>query len=171
MKIILVGYMASGKTTIGKQLSKIVSIPFYDLDAIIEAQEQKSIATIFKEKGEIYFRKIESEIANSFVKNTTNFILAFGGGTPCYANNYLLLQEEDVVSIYLNATVNTLTTRLEKAKANRPLLANLSNNELNDYVRKHLFDRSYFYNQSKIKIKTDEKPVSEIVAEIQQLLF
>lgn len=170
MKIVLVGYMGSGKSTIGKVLSQKIGIPFYDLDALIEKIEATSITEIFKEKGEIYFRKIESQIATDFIQNNDTFILALGGGTPCYANNHLLLQQNDVISIYLNTSVTELTNRLEHIKETRPLLTNLSKIELNDYIRKHLFDRSYFYNQSKNTIKTDGKSVNEIVVEIESLL-
>ena len=171
MKIILVGYMGSGKSTIGKHLSNFVRIPFYDLDEIIEKDEKKSIKSIFKENGEIYFRKIESKTFNNFIKENDNFILALGGGTPCYANNHLALQNEDVNSFYLKASVDTLTERLNSEKENRPLISNFSETELNDYIRKHLFDRSHFYLESKHVISIDHKSIEEITNEILAVLF
>lgn len=166
MKIILVGYMGSGKTTIGKKLSKFVGISFYDLDEIIEEREQKSINSIFKENGEIYFRKIESQAFNQFISENDNFILALGGGTPCYANNHLALQNEDVDSFYLKTPVDTLTEILHSEKENRPLLNNLNKNELNEYIRKHLFDRNHYYLQSKYIINTENKSIDAICKEI-----
>lgn len=171
MKIILVGYMGSGKSTIGKKLSKFVGIPFYDLDKIIEEKEKKSIKSIFKDKGEIYFRKIESQIFNDFISENENFILALGGGTPCYANNHFALQNEDITSFYLKANVETLTERLHSEKENRPLISNLNKEELNDYVRKHLFDRSHYYLQSKNIITIENKSIEEIKNEILAILF
>lgn len=163
--------MGSGKSTIGKILSNFVRIPFYDLDEIIEKRENKSINSIFKEKGEIYFRKIESTIFNQFISENNNFILALGGGTPCYANNHLTLQNSDVNSIYLKSSVDTLTKRLNLEKENRPLISNLNKEELNDYIRKHLFDRSHYYLQSKHIVNVDNKTIDEIVNEINRILF
>lgn len=162
--------MGSGKSTIGKNLSNIVEIPFYDLDEIIQNTEEESIKNIFSVKGEIYFRKIESIIFRNFVTNTQDFILAVGGGTPCYANNHEIFQDEDVISFYLKGSISTLTNRLQKEKENRPLIANLSESELEEYIRKHLFDRSYYYLQSKYVITIDNKSIEEINEEIKQKL-
>ncbi|BCY29630.1 shikimate kinase [Flavobacterium okayamense] len=171
MKIILAGYMGSGKSTIGKILSNFVRIPFYDLDEIIEKTEKKSIKSIFNDKGEIYFRKLESQIFNQFISENDNFILALGGGTPCYANNHLILQNDDINSFYLKANVNTLTERLILEKENRPLISNFNKEELNDYIRKHLFDRNHYYLQSKNIITIDNKSIEEIKNEILAILF
>lgn len=171
MKIILVGYMGSGKSSIGKVLSNFVRIPFYDLDEIIEKKLNQSINSIFKEKGEIYFRKTESTVFNQFISENNNFILALGGGTPCYANNHLVLQNHDITSIYLKSSVDTLTERLNLEKENRPLIHNLNKEELHDYIRKHLFDRSHYYLQSKYIINVDNKTIDEIVNEINTILF
>lgn len=166
MKIVLVGYMGSGKSTIGKEISKIVGISFYDLDEVIEKKEQKSIKNIFETKGEIYFRKIEHEILNDFLESNDSFILALGGGTPCYANNHVFLQNKDISSFYLKMSVEALVSRLKNEKEKRPIIANLSNDELDEFVRKHLFDRNYYYLQSKHIISTENKSVKEISEEI-----
>lgn len=170
MKIVFVGYMGSGKSTIGKIISKNVRIPFYDLDTVIEEKEQMTIKTIFETKGEIYFRKQESVILKSFLTQNNSFVLALGGGTPCYANNVEVLQNNEIVSVYLKGSVETLTGRLKNEKALRPLLASLTDEELEDYIRKHLFDRSYYYLQAKHIISIDNKSIAEIVAEIENVL-
>lgn len=166
MKIVLIGYMGSGKSTIGKEVAKNVGIPFYDLDKIIEDREEDTVKNIFKRKGEIYFRKKESIVFRDFIQNNDTFILALGGGTPCYANNHEVLKNEDIVSFYLKGSIKTLSNRLEDEKKNRPLIASLSKDELDDYIRKHLFDRSYYYLQSKYIISIDEKSIEEITNEI-----
>ena len=170
-KIILVGYMGSGKTEIGILLSKNIDLPFYDLDNLINLETSKSINEIFAEEGEIYFRKIEHQIlANTIIKNES-FILSLGGGTPCYANNHLLLNQENVTSIYLKASISTLVDRLKLNRINRPLIKDLSQNELSEYIAKHLFERSFYYNQCKNTIVVNDKSMAEIVAEIEKLLF
>ena len=90
MKIILVGYMASGKSTIGKLISEALQIPFYDLDDLIETNLHLKINTIFEQKGELFFRKKEREILIDFLNTTENYILALGGGTPCYYDSFEL---------------------------------------------------------------------------------
>lgn len=100
-----------------------------------------------------------------------SFILSLGGGTPCYANNHLLLQAPNVTSIYLKASISTLTERLTLNKAARPLLKDLSDSALTEYIAKHLFDRSFYYNQCKHVVVVDGKSPSEIVSEIEKLLF
>jgi shikimate kinase len=170
MKIILVGYMGCGKSTIGKELSKIVRIPFYDLDEIIQDSEEESIKNIFSKKGEIYFRKIESLVFRNFINNNESFILALGGGTPCYGNNHEILQQTEIHSFYLKGTIDTLTKRLSTEMMNRPLIAGLSELELKDYIAKHLFDRSYYYLQSKVVIAIDTSTIAEICKEINDKL-
>jgi shikimate kinase len=166
MKIILLGYMASGKSTIGKELSEIVGISFYDLDEIISEKENASINFIFETKGEIYFRKVEHQLLQEFHQQKDSYILALGGGTPCYANNHLLLQDETVHSFYLRGSIATLVARLQEEKELRPLVANIPNEELTEFVAKHLFDRNYYYQQAKHTIAIDAKSIEEIGAEI-----
>lgn len=170
MKILLLGYMGSGKSTISKKLAHDLGFSFFDLDQLIEKNENASIANIFDDKGEIYFRKVESKILREFVTNNSNFVLALGGGTPCYANNHEVFAEKDVLSIYLKGSIATLFQRLLLDRKDRPLLANLSTAELEDYIRKHLFDRSYYYLKAQHIINIDDKTVTDICNEIQDKL-
>ena len=170
MKILLVGYMGVGKSTIGKALSEIVGIPFYDLDKVIEQKEKTTIKSIFEQRGDLYFRKLEHQILKEFHQQQDTYILALGGGTPCYANNHLLLQDETVHSFYLKGSIDTLTKRLQKEKTSRPLIATISNEELPEFIAKHLFDRNYYYQQAKHIITIDSKSVDEIVTEISNKL-
>ncbi len=167
MKIVLVGYMASGKSTIGRILAKKMELRFIDLDDYIEKKEGKSISDIFKIDGEIYFRKKEHYYLKELLNLEDDFILALGGGTPCYAGNMHLINEhKSVRSIYLRLKIPTLVDRLVNEKSKRPLVAELKNADIPEYIAKHLFERSFYYNQSDIIIDSDNKMVEETVTKI-----
>jgi len=171
MKIILLGYMGSGKTTIGTQLAKKLYQNFTDLDDYIEREENKTITEIFKEKGEIYFRKIEHTYLEIFIKENDSYVLSLGGGTPCYANNIdIISKENDLHSIYLKASVTTLYERLINNSSKRPLLASQTKESLIEYIAKHLFERSIYYEKAKYSISINSKDIAAIVAEIRILL-
>ncbi len=169
-KILVLGYMGSGKSLVGNLLAKRLQIKFIDLDELIENHFQMSISEIFNQKGEIYFRKIENQFFKELISNNENFVLSLGGGTPCYANNHLLISDENIVSIYLNASINTLYSRLFQESKKRPLIANLSDEEFKEFIAKHLFERSYFYNYATFKVLVNDKTVLEIIDEITDLL-
>lgn len=168
-KIILLGYMGSGKSTIGKILANALQLQFLDLDNEIEKKLNMSINDIFKSKGEVYFRKIEHQLLHTIVQENDNFVLSLGGGTPCYANNHLVLQQDDISSIYLKGSIKTLADRLEKEKEHRPVLNNNTDDTLETFIAKHLFDRSYFYYQAKHIINIDNKTPDELIKEIQAI--
>lgn len=165
--------MGSGKSTVGKALSKAINYTFKDLDSEIEKLEAKSIAAIFSENGEIYFRKKENTALKSIISTTDKIVLATGGGTPCYGNIMDFLKEtDDVITIYLKVSLPILTERLFVEKERRPLISHLQEKEtLHDFIRKHLFERSHIYNQADIIVNVDEKKTSEIVEELVLKLF
>ena len=169
-KIILVGYMAVGKTTIAQLLSEKIDYRTLDLDKLIENKIGLSINQIFEQKGEIYFRKVEHELFKEILDSDEKLIISAGGGTPCYANNHLLLNGKNSISIYLKASVDTILERLITSKNKRPLVTNKSDEELKEFVAKHLFERSYFYNQATFKVLIDDKRREDIVNEILELL-
>ena len=170
MIISLLGYMGSGKTHISKKLSEKIDYKLIDLDAEIMQKNQKTIAKIFLEKGEIFFRKQEKEILEDILAKKDNIILSLGGGTPAYYNNMQLINQKSK-SIFLRANISTLTKRLLSEKESRPLIAKISEEDLPEYIAKHLFERNYFYNQAKFIISTDSKSDTEIVSEIEKLIF
>ena len=169
-KIILLGYMGCGKSTIAKFLAEKVDFPYLDLDEIIEKRENATVKNIFSEKGEIYFRKLEHDIFTELMKNQDSFIMSLGGGTPCYANNHELLKGENVVSIYLKGSVETLYERVRNENTQRPLIANKSPEEMKEFIAKNLFDRSFYYNQAQHKINIDNKAIGSVVSEIETIL-
>jgi len=167
---VLLGYMASGKSSIGKKLSKRLTMNFIDLDDYIIQKEEATIAEIFKQKGEIYFRNIESKYLKEILFKEEDFILSLGGGTPCYANNMNLINEKATTSIYLQGNVPTMVKRLIQKKAKRPIIASLEDDKIPEFVAKHLFERRFFYEQAKMTIKIDDKTKKEIAKELAILL-
>ena len=146
-RIILIGYMGSGKTTVGKALSKETGMMFYDLDWYIESRMRKSVSQIFAEKGEEGFRKIEYNMLHE-VAEFEDVIISCGGGTPCFFDNMdYLNQQGDVV--YLKATPETLYKHLLMAKIERPLLKGKSSEELIAYITDHLKERAPFYEKAR----------------------
>ena len=146
-RIILIGYMGSGKTTVGKALSKETGMMFYDLDWYIESRMRRSVSQIFAERGEEGFRQIEYNMLHE-VAEFENVIISCGGGTPCFFDNMdYLNQQGDVV--YLKATPETLYTHLLMAKVERPLLKDKSPEELIAYITEHLKERAPFYEKAR----------------------
>ncbi len=146
-RIIIIGYMGAGKTTVGHALSKQLGIPFYDLDWYIETRMRKTVAQIFAEKGEDGFRKIEYNMLHE-VAEFENVIISCGGGTPCFFDNmdYLNGQGE---TIYLKATPDVLYKHLKMGKTVRPLLLNKTPEETQDYIRQQLTLREPFYTKAR----------------------
>ena len=169
-KVVLIGYMGSGKSVLSKKLSEKIGIPFVELDEMIEKRCDLSIERIFATKGELFFRKLEHQLFVELLENDEDIIISTGGGTPCYFNNHELLQKEDVVSIYLKASIETLYSRLVDEKQKRPLIAHLNDEESKEFIAKHLFDRSFYYNQANFKVIVDGKSIETIVEEMYQLL-
>jgi shikimate kinase len=165
-KIVLIGYMGVGKTFLGKKLSKVIEMPYYDLDDLIEKEVGMSVQEIFKIKGEIFFRRIERKVLEEKLSSKDSFVLSTGGGTPCYYDNYKLLEQDKISSVYLKASISTLAERLKNEKETRPLLKQLSALELTEFIGKHLFERSYYYGKANFTVEVDEKPAAEIIQEI-----
>lgn len=170
MKIVLVGYMGSGKTTIGKLLSNKLKISFLDLDEVIEQGLEDSISNIFNGKGEIFFRKKEHEYLTDVLSKKEKLILSTGGGTPCYSGNMeTMLNLADHV-FYLKVSIPGLVKRLLLEKEHRPLIKNIDNGDLPEFIGKHLFERNNFYLKANHIIECDDKDPESLVAEIQELL-
>lgn len=169
-KIILLGYMGSGKSTTAKALAKKLKIPFIDLDEYLEEVLGATIPIIFKTKGELFFRKQESLYFKQLMDSSDSFVLSLGGGTPCYANNHLFLKYENTTSFYLKASIDTLVHRLIKEVSKRPILAQNKEEPLDTFIAKQLFDRSYFYFQASHVITVDSKTTEKVTDEITSLL-
>ena len=171
-KLVLLGYMGSGKTTIGNYLKQDLNYKLYDLDNYIEEKWDLNISDIFQTKGELYFRKIENKALKEILDLKGPMIISLGGGTPCYYNNIdYINNREETLTFYLKSSVDSISNRLLNDKNNRPLINNLKNiDEIKGYVNKHLFERNQFYFKAKHIISTDKKNLKTIAAEIKTYL-
>ena len=129
-----------------------------------------SIAEIFEKKGEVYFRVIENKYLKEVLNTKDQFILALGGGTPCYANNMEEINKGNTVSIYLQGKTKTMIDRLIKKKSKRPLIASLTDDKIPEFVAKHLFERRMYYELAKITVEIDAKSKKEVAKELKKLL-
>ncbi|UOB18293.1 shikimate kinase [Abyssalbus ytuae] len=166
MTVILIGYMGSGKSAIGKKIAKKSKINLVDLDDYIEENEGMSITEIFEKKGEVYFRKKEREYLKQLLETETNKIVSLGGGTPCYGDNMEMILKATPYVFYLKASVDTLYKRLKKRKDQRPLIKNIDNADLSEFIRKHLFERNFYYMQSHHIVNVDGKSRKKIAKKV-----
>ena len=160
MKVFLIGYMASGKSTLGKTLAKALALPFIDLDVEIERTEGTSISEIVDSKGELHFRKIESGVLNELLEQNDTGVFALGGGTPVFYNHMELLNTEGE-TIFLDVPVGELAKRLE-GDIKRPLIQNKE--DITEFVAKHMFERRPYYSQAKHRIAGHSISVEELKA-------
>lgn len=148
MLVFLIGFMGSGKTTIGKKLAKKLSLEFIDLDAEVEKKEGRTIGQIFDLLGEDYFRTKEHEILLEQSSNN-NILIACGGGTPCFFDHMQMMNNTGI-TVYLKFSPEALYSRLENAKTKRPLLKNMDEINMKLYIKNKLEEREQIYLQAKI---------------------
>ncbi len=169
-KVVLLGYMGCGKSTIGKILAVELDHKFIDLDERIESMEKMSIPQIFEKHGAIYFRKVERLALEKVLDLKGRYLIALGGGTPCYYNNMELVNSV-ATSIYIHINVPSLTQRLWKEKESRPLIAGINTiNELQEFIGKHLFERITFYQEATITVTVNQDIIEEVVGKIMKSL-
>ena len=153
-KIFLIGMMGSGKSYWAKKMAKWNKCVGYDLDKLIEMNEEKTIAEIFNEDGEDYFRKAEAKILRWF-KEKKKFIIATGGGAPCFHENMHWMKKEGIV-IWLDESVEVLVKRLSPEKNQRPLIAHLNDSEIASFIEDKLVERHAFYGQAHYRLTSDQ---------------
>lgn len=152
--IFLIGYMGSGKSTLGYALSKATGLTFIDLDTYIENRYRKSVRDIFAERGEDGFRKIEKSMLAE-VCNFEDVIVACGGGTPCFFDNMDVMNSHGT-TVLLDTSIDTLHRRLCHGKAKRPLIASLSDDELKTFIDTALNQRKPHYCRAKHSFHSDQ---------------
>ena len=171
-RIILIGYMGSGKTTVGKALSKETGMMFYDLDWYIESRMRKTVAQIFAETGEDGFRKIEHNMLHE-VAEFENVIISCGGGTPCFFDNIDYINQQGEV-VYLKATPEVLYRHLLMGKVERPLIKNKTPEELIAYITEQVAKREEFYNKARytldVSLMDNYEKIQLSVDQLRQLL-
>ena len=172
-RIILIGYMGSGKTTIGRALSKETGMMFYDLDWYIESRMRKTVPQIFAEKGEEAFRKMEYNMLHE-VAEFEDVVISCGGGTPCFFDNmeYMNAQAE---TIYLKASPDVICSHLKMSLNERPLLRGKSDDEMLAFVRQQMAQREAFYSKAKHTFSVDvldsREKIRASIEQIQNLLL
>ncbi len=171
-RIIIIGYMGAGKTTVGKALAKTLGMPFYDLDWYIEGRMRKTVPQIFAERGEEGFRKIEQYMLHE-VAEFEDVVVSCGGGTPCFFDNmdYMNAQGE---TVYLKATPDVLYAHLKMGKVERPLLKNKSPEEVQTFIVEQLSLREQYYNKAKhtldVSLLDNYEKIKISVAKLREML-
>lgn len=170
MKIILIGYMGAGKTTLGKALAQHMGLQFYDLDWWIEEKTGCTIAQIFAQQGENAFREMEQKALHEVLEKE-NIVLSVGGGTPCFFDN-IDYMNHNANTVYLNASVETLKAHIRMGGSKRPLVDGKSDEELTEYITASLQKREVYYRQATYQVQiatiTREEQIDGYVEEIQR---
>lgn len=147
MRIFLIGFMGSGKTTVGQKLARRLGYSFIDMDKHIEEGKGMSINQIFSKLGESEFRRLEHDLILRIVK-MDNVVVSTGGGVPCFNDNMELINQSGI-SIYLKMTPESLVSRLIHSQSKRPLIRELSSAELPVFIKEKLEEREPYYLKSK----------------------
>lgn len=146
-RILIIGYMGAGKTTLGKVLAKDLGLPFYDLDWYIESRMMKTVPQLFAERGEEGFRKVEHNMLHE-VAEFEDVVISCGGGTPCFYDNmeYMNTQGD---TVYLKASPEVLYAHLQMGKVERPLLKNKTREEMQAFIQEQLAEREKYYTKAR----------------------
>ncbi|MBD5296207.1 MAG: shikimate kinase [Bacteroides sp.] len=172
MTLFLIGYMASGKTTLGRAFARATGMQFIDLDFYIEQRFRKSISQIFAEEGEERFREIEREMLHE-AGEFCDAVISCGGGTPCFFDNMDFMNERGT-TVWLRASVDRTVHRLLEAKTRRPIVERIPREELSDFIATHLNERIPYYSKARIEFDSNElefrRQIDEQVNRLRSLL-
>lgn len=168
MRIFLIGFMGSGKTYTGKRLAAALGCDFYDLDALIEEKEGCKIASIFEEKGETWFRKLEQKTLHETAK-WERAVISCGGGTPCFFDNMAWMNAQGI-TIWLDTPVDTILYRLQRKPHKRPLLTGLETDEQwLAFIERKFEERRPFYSRAQI-VYRQQSEEADAAEELRRLL-
>ena len=166
MKLFLVGLPGSGKSTLGKQLAKRLDLLFIDLDDVIEAKAQQPIREIFAQQGEDYFREVEREALLNTISKNSDFVMATGGGAPCFFDNMLQMSQAGT-TIFVDTPVATIAERMKKEGVSvRPLLHELDPDNFAEAFYQKFAHRLPYYRQAKITVTSEER-LDTILAQLK----
>lgn len=166
--IYLIGFMGSGKSTVGKMLAEQIELPFMDTDQLIEDKTNKTVENIFQEDGEEAFRILETDLLVE-IENKDRAVIAVGGGLPCYKNNIKALRDSGLV-IYLNSSLLTLIKRLRLDKGSRPLIKSVLDEELPRKIEAMLSDRVVFYKMADVFVPNEGNNPQKAIDDIKREL-
>ena len=161
MNIYLIGYMYSGKTTIGHKLAVKLGYQWLDLDQLFELTFHTSIPIFFKRYGEEAFRKIEQKLLHS-TADLDNAVISTGGGTPCYFDNIQWMNQHGT-TVYFDVSVETLLRRAAQSKKPRPTLTGMTEEERSQFIRQQLAQRLSFYKKAHIIFPADDPDLDRLV--------
>lgn len=165
MKVFLIGFMGSGKTTLGRELANMLQWSFVDLDEYIEEKHHTTILRLFDSSGQDYFRRVESQALREVTQTEENIIIATGGGTPCYHDGMHFMKKEGL-AIYLKVSVEVLVERLLSSIKERPLLSNRNPLELKREIGELLSSRVGCYEQSEVTVENEAQGTAKVLNQI-----
>jgi len=165
MKIFLIGFMGCGKTHWGKLLGEKLGVPFFDLDEKITEQEGRPIHEIFKTEGEEYFRMLEKDVLHLLSESHESFVMACGGGTPCFFNTIDYLKRQGTV-VWINCSTDCLYQRLIKEKDQRPLISSIPDEQLKTFIIKKYSSRKIFYQQANVILPEENVTLENMLNKI-----
>lgn len=160
MQIFLIGFSGCGKSTIGKELARVLGIGFTDVDKAISAEQNRTVSQLFAVRGEAEFRKLEHDKLLRIIADGGDYVVATGGGLPCFGGNMELIKTH---AIYLRRSISSLIARLDLCKQSRPLVRNMDVAQLRRYVTDTLIKREEFYNEASYIVDCDGFSDIEIV--------
>ncbi|MCF8234273.1 MAG: shikimate kinase [Bacteroidales bacterium] len=167
MRVYLIGYMFSGKTTVGRKLARRFGYEFRDTDQVMEGRYKLSIPDFFNKYDEELFRELEH---NTLIElsGLDNVVISTGGGTPCYHDNMSLMKEAGI-SVYLKMDVKSIHDRYKNSKKARPILDKIPESEIPEFFQDHLTEREQFYQQADITVKGENADIDLIYRSIRSL--
>ena len=163
MRVFLIGFMGSGKSTLGFPLARRLGLRFVDLDRHIEQSEGQTIPDIFAAEGEQSFREMENRHLREYIEANDDFVMSTGGGTPCFNDNIDLMNSTGR-TVYLKLEPEMLAARLKNSKTVRPLVAGKTSEELLEYIKTTLADREKYYDRASVVIADPTRDVSRLAA-------
>ncbi|MBP1668115.1 MAG: shikimate kinase [Bacteroidetes bacterium] len=167
VRLFIIGYKSSGKTTLGKQLAMELNLEFIDLDDFIEQQEGKTIPEVFLEAGEEEFRRRERKALRRVIRKD-DILVSTGGGVPCHLDNMTLMEKHGII-VYLKADDETLVSRLKTAAVNRPIVKGKSEEELRTYLAELRNRCERYYVRAHIIVDGNKTAIHDIMEQLKKV--
>ena len=170
MRIFIIGYMGAGKSTVGKRLANRINMPFIDLDDVFEAKYRYSIPRFFDHFGEEKFREFEHICLKEIISENDHAVISTGGGTACHHGNIDIMNSEGL-TVYLKMHPSSLTQRLSMARRLRPVIRDVEDNDMRDFIEEQLSEREKHYTKATITVKGESLDLDKLVEELLSFGF